>query len=249
MWTLIGYTESQDSATLTGVAALADQHVRVSGDDITVPRALPTVIGSAALGTDITRAQLRSPSLRRVVNFEIMPIGRGAAEPGSPPAVVVFPNNPIPIVGDESLNAFAAEDGVGATRSTVLVMLADGPVAPVGGEIFTVRVTGATTLTANAWTNGALTFDQTLPVGRYQIVGARQESTGLQAFRFVFVGGLWRPGWLGTDAAADILTPGQRYGGWGAWGEFDQLTPPTVDWLSNSADAAETGEIDLVKIA
>ena len=36
VFTLIAYSESQDSSTLTNVAALVDPHVRVVGDDIIV---------------------------------------------------------------------------------------------------------------------------------------------------------------------------------------------------------------------
>ena len=157
-------------------------------------------------------------------------------------------NNPITLDEDEALNAFVAENLMGAEQEYVLVWLGDGPVQPVGGEIFTVRVTNTTTLVADAWTNGAITFDQTLPVGDYQIVGARFSSAGLIAFRFVFVGGNNRPGGLGVDAAGDLNAKGQRHGGWGVWGDFRHNRPPTADFLSISADTSQTGELDLIKV-
>lgn len=246
-FTLVAFTESQDSATLTNVAALADPHIRVSGDDITVPRGYNRVIAVYALGPNTTRAQLVSPSLRRFINYEIVPIDV-AAEPSSPAPVHDLRDNPLVLDEDESLNAQAAEDAAGAARTTVLVWLSSGQLEQASGEIRTVRATSSTTLTANAWTNGSLTFDQALPAGRYAIVGARGESAGLIAFRFVFVGGIWRPGAIGADARGDLGHRMFRNGALGVWGEFSHNTPPTVDFLSASADTSEVVDIDLVRL-
>jgi len=82
-FTLIAYSESQDSATLVNVAALVDPHVRVVGDDVVVPSALPYVGGVYAIGTAISRAQLVSPSIRRRYPMEITPI-EIAVEPADP---------------------------------------------------------------------------------------------------------------------------------------------------------------------
>jgi len=147
------------------------------------------------------------------------------------------------------LNAQAAEDGAGAQISNALAWLSDGPIAPVTGIMRTVRTTCAITLTAYAWSNGALTFDQTLPAGRYQIVGMRAESTGLIAARLVTPASPWRPGVIGFDAESDVEPDRFRYGRCGVFSEFDHDAPPTVDFLSVSADTAETVHLDLIKIA
>lgn len=244
---LAAFSESQDSAVLVPVAALADPSLTVAGDNVQVPGFTPNLMGMVVIGANTTRAQLVSPSLRRTLNPEIRPINVGA-EPLSPPLGVIFPASPIPLDASEQLQAWAAEDAAGATQSTVLVFLSEGAITPVDGEIFSVRVTNASTLVAYTWTNGALTFDQVLPVGRYAIVGARFESAGLLAFRFLFQGQTPRPGGIGCDAASDLEVPGQRYGGWGVWGEFDHNVPPTVDFLSLSADTSQVGIIDLIKI-
>lgn len=247
-WTVVGYSESQDSAVLVNIAALADPHVRVEGDNVVVPPDLSNLLAEYAVGISITRAQLVSPSLRRVFPYEIVPIDRGADEPSSGLLLNDHFTAPVPLTGDEALNALGAEDGTGATRSAVLVVLGSGPIEAIRQPIFTIRATASVTLTANTWINAGLTLDQTLPAGRYQLVGARFESVGLVAFRFVFPGFEWRPGGLGVDAASDLLPPGQRRGGWGVWGEFRHNTPPTVDFWSISADTSETGQLDLVSL-
>lgn len=244
---ICAYFESIDSAVLTGLTALADPAMTVSGDNIQVPEYAGSLIGAIGIGANITRAQLQAPSLRRMLNYEIRPLNVGA-EPLSPIPMALFPENPISLDVDEQLQAWASEDAAGASAVFVIVFLADGPLAPINGEFFTVRVTNASTLVANAWTNGALVFDQVLPVGRYGIVGARFESAGLLAFRFVFQGGAERPGGLGGDTASDLEQTVQRFGGLGSWGEFQSTNPPTVDFLSISADTAQVGLLDLVKV-
>jgi len=241
------FSESQDSALLVPVAAIADPSLTVSGDNIQIPGFTPNLFGVIGIGANTTRVQLVSPSLRRTVNPTIRPLNVGA-EPLSPPVAVMFPGSPIALDASEQLQAHAAEDSAGAAQSTVVVFLSDGAISPVDGEIFSVRVTNASTLVAYTWINGAITFDQVLPVGKYAVVGARFEGAGLIAFRFVFQGSTPRPGGIGCDAAADLDLPGQRLGGWGVWGEFDHNVPPTVDFLSLSADTSQVGVLDLIKI-
>lgn len=246
--TLIGYTASQDSAVLLALAAMADQSVRVNGNDIIVPSGMNSLIGAYGVGVNITRLQLQAPSLRRFLNPEIAPLDI-SAEPTSPTPFYDLRSNPITLDPQEALDALAAENGAGATRQSAFVWLGDGPITPVSGDIRTVRVTGTTTLIAFTWSNGALTFDQTLPAGRYQIVGGRFEAAGLLAWRCVFPGGGWRPGAIGYDASSDVEHPAFRMGGLGVWGEFEHNAPPTIDWCSVSADTSELGELDLIKVA
>lgn len=247
MFHLCGYTESLDSATLANIAALADPTLTVSGDNIQVPEYASMLAGAYALGANTTRAQLQSPSLRRLANQEIYPCDK-TAEPVSVPPLRLFGQSPIQLDINEQIQALASEDAAGAAQMTVLVWLTDKAIEPITGEIIRVRVTNASTLVAYTWTNGALTFDQVLPVGRYAIVGARFESAGLLAFRFVFQNQTARPGMLGYDLMGDVGQVEARNGNFGSWGEFDSTNPPTVDFLSLSADASQVGIVDLIKI-
>ncbi len=248
MFTLIGWTESQDSAALVNVAALADPHVRVEGDFVAVPQEVSQLMALYALGPNLTQAMFLTPSLRRILNMQIGPVDI-AAEPTSPTPMIAFPGSPIVMDPEEQMSAQAAENGAGATRATVLAWLCDKPIDVVRGDIRTVRATNTSTLVANAWTNGALTFDQTLAAGEYQLVGARGVSAGLQALRFVGVGWDWRPGCIGYDTDGDADLEIFRYGRLGEWLRFRHNTPPTVDFLSNSADTAQEVFLDLIKVS
>ena len=249
MFHLAAYSESQDTAgVIVPCAAIADPSLTVSGDNIQVPDFAPNLLGAWATGITISRAQLQSPSLRRNVNYEIIPLSVGAVPVSNEP-LFYKRDFPIPLDGGEQMQAYVAETAAGAERETVLVWFSDGPIQPVNGEVYSVRVTAAQTLTAFTWTNGSLTFDQALPVGRYAIVGAHFVSAGLMAFRFLLQGQTARPGGIGSQSAAAYATNVQRDGGLGSWGEFEHNTPPTVDFLSQLADTSETGVLDLVKVS
>lgn len=198
-------------------------------------------------GTQVDTAQLDSPSLRRLCLLDIAPIEL-LAEPADIPVGFVSPNNPIALVTDEGLRAYTDNNAAAAARSTVILGLCAQPLTSVTGEVFTIRATGSTTLTAFTWTNCPLTFSQSLPVGRYQVVGAMGLSAGCIAFRFAPVGGGFRPGGIGGDTIGCIGLDGQRNGSWGIWFEFDSTTPPSVDFYSISADTAETVYLDLIKV-
>lgn len=252
---LSAWRASADQATLTAIAALADQALRVSGNDVTVPDGLEYLIGAYAYGPNITRAQLVSPSMRQFFNYEIEPVDV-SAEPSSPYPVHLFPDSPIRLIHDESLNAQAAENAAGASLMGVAAFLATGSLRPVSGGIRSIRCTGGTTLVAGAWTACALTFGETLPAGRWMVVGARFESGGCELGRLIFKGNanqgsnvLLRPGAVGHDAVSDIDNELFRRGNLGSWGEFEHNTPPDAEFLSNAADTAEVVILDLIKLA
>ncbi len=247
-YTMIGYSDTATGVTLENVSGLTDPHVRVSGDDIIVPE-LTKVIGVYALGTSVTQARLSSPSLRRVVEPDIEPLDIGTtAEPASRPPIYDLRLHPYQLDRSEALN-FQMLNSVAGARNVGIVMLSDGKLGPIPtGQITTVRCTNTTSLVAFTWTNGALTFAQTLPAGRYAIVGMRAQSATLIAARLVFSGTAWRPGCIGFDSDADIEPEMFRMGGLGVLGEFEHNEPPSVDFLAVTTDSSQVVHLDLIKI-
>jgi hypothetical protein len=253
MFTTIGYLESVDQAgAFNALTALADQHVRVSGDDIQVPTLNQVVAVSAGVeNVAANRARLVSPSLRVRSNFLIAPTNGATAvgvEPGSPQAMVDLRTTPLVLAVGEQLNVEAFANPVAAQSQWGMVWLADGPIAPLAGPIFTIRATSATALVPNGWSNVAVAFDEDLPRGRYQMVGLWPISSGMIAARAVFVGGTWRPGALGSDSNNDLQHPMFRNGEMGVYGEFEDIEPPTFDCLSLLADATQEFYIDIIQV-
>jgi len=249
VFTLVGYSESISPNVLQNVAGIPDPHVTVDGDDIIVPAFANMILGCWGCGTTLDRVKLVSPELRKITNVEISPLNRGEQNTLDPVRLALYKENPIQLATAEALNGQAIHSAAAAEQQTIVVALCDGRPTPVeGANIRTVRCTSKVTLTAYQWTNGAIEFDETLPSGTYRIVGMRAESAGLIAARLVLVGYHYRPGVPGVQTALHKEAEQFRMGRMGVFGEFEHTTPPTVDFLSSSADTSEVVLLDLVKV-
>jgi hypothetical protein len=259
-FTTIAFYESRTGTTaLSEVAALADQHVAVNGDNITVPPSWNQILAAWAGMSNATdtlvSARLSAPSMRDktlldLANLEAIAAG-GTLEPSSPTPLNVFLDRTVQLVSGEFLNLLMAATGTTAANlCTGVVFLGDGNYNnPYAGQpIQTVRATAATTLVANAWTACTLTLDQQLQAGRYAIVGMRAQSAGAKAARLVMQETAARPGVIAYDSNGDIEHPMFRSGHMGLFGTFVHTAIPQVEFLSLSADTAETVWLDIVKI-
>jgi hypothetical protein len=246
---LVAYEQSVDPASaVTNINAIREEIVFTNGVDIRVPSLLPNVLGYAVTINDasLVRAQLASPSLRQLANIDVEPIVQALVF-GSYPEVTYLPDGPIPLTPDEALNLAVLSDPAAPVIHRGLVWLCDGPVNQSKGEIITVRATSAVTLVTGTWVNGALTFLQSLPAGKYQVVGMRARGTNLVAARLVFPEQVARPGVAAVNAIGDLDHPMQRAGRLGVWGQFPHTNPPTVDCLGVT-DSAQTYIFDLVRV-
>lgn len=257
MWTLVAYDADGNvaRATLTEITGEADDHVRVVGNDIYIPE-LANLIGIHALHRDVdtngdmTQVQISSPSLRAFIMPFYEKIEHDPAIINPDVGVNMHPLSPIPLEVNEALNAEVIHSAVATTRVIIGAFLSDGVVSPVMGDIRTVRCTTVVTGLVGVWTSGNITFDQDLPVGRYQIVGAATLLAGcVGLFRFIPVGGRWRPGGPLKRGVA-YNEPGIfRYGKLGVWMEFNQLTPPRIEILTTNTSPNPVLYLDLIKVA
>lgn len=250
MFHTVAWYESIDPAgALVPIAAVPDDTVSVSGDDIDVPEAMGHVIMQAVLGNDasLARGQFQSPSLRSVANIDCEPIV-AALVFGSPPEGIFHPRSPVQLTPTEAVNCYVESDPAAAAVHYGLLTFADGPSQAIEGQIHTVRATAAASLSAGAWVNSALTFSQTLPVGRYRVVGFRARGTNLVAARLNFIGQFHRPGVPALNAIGDVDPWWTRYGRMGVFGEFHTNTPPSLDCLGVT-DSAQVVLLDLIRTA
>ena len=248
-FTMVAWSESQTLAALGGVAAVPDPHVTVQGDQVRIPEWAPTMFCAYLGGVAQIQGQFRSPSIlsKFSVPYTVEPIDV-SAEPISRYPLLDLRSNPLELVPNEGLENWYMGAG-GAERSSAFAWLTDGNFPAVQGRAFTARATNATTLVAFTWVNGALTFADVLPAGRYAVIGMRARSATLLGARLVFPGSAYRPGCVGLDAVADIDDPIFRHGTLGSWGEFDQTSPPTVDFFAVTTDSAQTVDLDLIRVA
>jgi len=260
VWTSVGYSQSQDSAVLVDVNALADTSVTLTTDNkILVPSFASKLAAVMGIGVNITLGRVTAPSLEAFNNVDVGGLNQNA-EPLSPTPFMHFFGNPIPLTLNESLGFQAAEDGAGAQISSALLFLMDkiDPVATVmqNGKIVrlpvrSIRATGSTTLVADTWTRVPLTLDQSLKSGRYQQVGLRAISATAVAARSLFQGEPvnHRPGCIAYDTVSDIENPLFRAGRLGVWGEFEHNQIPTIEHWARAADTTQEYIIDVVKIS
>jgi hypothetical protein len=235
------------AGALVPIAAVQDDTVFTSGDDMRVPIDLPFILGVAGLleATAALRAQVSSPSLRRVSNLDIEPFGTGLAF-SDLHAVDIHTDNAVPVRGDEAVNFNINSNPAAATSQYGLIIFGDGAQAPVSGDMISVRGTLALAAVLGEWASSNITFDQDLPIGNYDVVGMRVvEATGVAA-RLNFVGGAWRPG---TPIANSVTEPDAhmlRHGKSGIWGTFHTNTPPTVDVLAAAGAITPVIILDLI---
>lgn len=233
-----------NGAVLLQVANVADPVVATSGSGFLVPK-LNKLAQVAAVGTNLTRVQLTSYTIRQKALFDIGPVNVGTVIE-SPARFSDFTDRPIQLATNEELDAFGVQSNAGAQRISVGVWFCDGPLRPISGDYFTMHWTGTTTLTANGWTACTITFDNGLPEGLLAIVGMRVISAGALFARLLpRQGDPFRPGVMAFQAQDGYDIGLQRYGQMGEFIRFQNTTPPQVEIFSRSADTTQEGYFDL----
>lgn len=248
MFHLLAYDSSiAAGAVLVDCKSIVDQSGTQSGDGYVIADPLNKIIAAYGFGVNLTRVQIQSPTLQLLGNQEIQPVDVAAPAAGTNPGMVNFFATPRQLKATETLIVQVIQTNAGAQQVIVGIWLADAAPQPVKGEILTVRWTSATTLVANAWTVVIPTLSQNLLPGKYQIVGSRMKGATAVLHRWVVQGYAPRPGGasITIDNAQD--EPGQRYGGWGVWAEFQSNLLPNCEVLATAADTAQTGWLDLMK--
>lgn len=251
---LIAWRESIDQATLGRIAAVQDDVLTPSGADrFLVPSEYRYLRWAGALGSDMTRAQIVTPSLDvRRYNLEVLPREDGADLFTVTNVPLFIPMRPIELVPTETIEFQAAEDGAGADLLTGLASLGlpELPAMPEG-DIRVIRATGSTTLTAGTWTTVTLTLDTSLEPGMYTLVGFIPIGATVQAGRVLITGQPFRPGVPGLTAAeaaaADFNPRAFDSIMWYAMGEFPSTDIPQVQYLATAADTAQVVFLYLVR--
>ena len=242
-FTLAAFYKAETTTPVTGtnIPSVADDHLKNEGDAIIVPE-LNRLIGVWGGSVQLANLQVVSPSLRRTCLLDVSPIDISTI-PLSPPDPIIVGGGAPSLDFDEELTlngdyGHATLD----TGNAAIVLLGDNNINPVSGQMFTVKGTLASAGAEGVWSSAVLTLSQSLPVGNYKIVGARCQHANAFAFRFVFIGGVWRPGitCVADDNSRDV--PKSRYGELGVWGSFSHNREPGVEVITGEGGAA-TGVI------
>lgn len=199
-------------------------------------------------GAGATRARFITPSFRQTSTPWIRPINL-AIVPLDEPNIADYTANPLKIKGLEELQLEGYQTTGGAAVVVGVAAVSPGPIAPAPqGDIISMRGTGTTTVTAGAWTQCTITWQDTLPAGRYSVVGLSAIGATALAGRLILEESFWRPGCVGSGLVSSSNSPIFIKGGLGNWGEFTGNRMPSVEFLCNAADTAQEVYLDFVRI-
>lgn len=246
MFHLAAYSELIATAVENDLTPVPDSILTIQNGHF-LPRRDCALIWAAAMGTNLQRARITTPSYRQYNRPWIRGIMPGLV-PTSPQQLWPMFNQPLPLKGIEELAIDATQNAVANQQITAVVGLQFSPAPPAIGDIFTTRGTSVTVAVANAWTLLVPVFDDVLPAGRYAVCGFNCISTNGQAARLIFEDQSYRPGSLSTTALGNIQHPYFTKGVTGQWGTFNSYAMPNIEVLCNAADAAHEFYIDYVRL-
>lgn len=240
MFTTVCYSESQDAAAAeVNMAAVVDESIKVTGDNIYIPKSKFVVGLAGFIGTTGTYAKLSSPSLKAVNPLHVATPNL-VLVPGAGLDETFFPDNPVELTENEPVQFKFYADPAAAEQGSAVLFLTEGAITPVKGKTYCVRATVTLALVAGAWAYSELTFIDELPTGYYKCVGAKVVAATAVAFRFVPIGYYERPGGLVAQTAGVRDPYHQRYGRLGEWFQFNTVQPPGLQIMSSAAAASAT---------
>ena len=248
MFHTCAYTASNSAAAANAdTPALTDGWATIQNNHFIFQQDLK-LLAAYANGAAISDARINTPHFRMVGFPHVCPVDV-AALPSSLPALCIWqpPYITIPHIDEVAMELSNAAGG--AEREFALLWVGDGAMNIPQGDIYPLKFTAAITAVANQWTRGNITFESTLPAGTYSVVGMDVIGTTCVAARLRFQTYQMLPGCLGRATAATKPEKTFREGRLGEWGRFTNTAIPTLEILCTAADTAQTGFMDVIKIA
>lgn len=251
MFTLAAfYSSIANGVAYSGIAAAIDQSMTQDGGGRLQSPGDWNVIAAHALVPNGTAARINAPSLRSLVLPEVQPIKVGTTTATGDGPIEYWNKGPR-LVNAEGFQPEISRGGAGAGDCYAGIWIGPSYTPARSGRAFTLPATSALTTVKGAWVLGALTLGQSLPAGRYAVVGMAAQWAGALYARLVYPGAaLYRPGVVGQVAYGDYpWTQSWRMGQGPDFGEFVFNSQPSIEVFSTAAAAVTvTVWLDLVKI-
>lgn len=236
-----------NGTTNTAIAGVPDNILtRDASNNFLSPNGMKIKYGEAG-GVNVSRSRINTASLREVALPYIDPVNTGITIQ-SPPNLADFGDyGPQPRAAD-SIAVESTHSDVAPQIMWALLWMMFGRREPTPGKEYRTRFTATITGVVGSWASGAITLDQVLPAGIYQITGMDLFGTNLIAGRLIFPGGGWRPGCLARNTVSSV--PHMRFtdGSLGVYGEFNSVAMPQLEIYVEAANTSQEGYLDLVKV-
>lgn len=241
------YTASLASdASLVALGSVTDQAWTQDSTGYFMPDNLR--LWAAYAGNDaFTRVQVDQPSLRDPFLPSIDPISLTLLPANTPPVYKAYEAG-IDLRKNEYLRFRGSRGTVAASAAVALAWVGKQRKPIPAGPRRTIQFTSAITVSAGVWSLGTLTFSDTLPDGKFAIVGMSLYGTNVLAARLAFTGGGWRPGVLAQGAQGEWTPPSFDRDELGYFGSFLNTIQPNLELLGTGAGTSQTGYLDLVQI-
>lgn len=237
-----------NGTTNTAIAGVLDNILsRAASNNFIAPPGA-TIRAAVAGGINATRSRINTPNVRAVGLPYIAPLNQTVAVP-SPPNVADFGDNgPSPSAADE-ISVEATHSDAAAQIQFALMWLRFNKKPWTPGDRFRIRGTAAITGVIGSWASGAITLDQNLPAGIYEIQGMDAFGTNLIGARLIFPGGGWRPGCLARNAVNSVPNPIFTDGRLGSYGQFDTIAMPQLEIYVEAANGTQEVYFDVCKVS
>lgn len=238
------YASVAADQTNLAIAAVNDPVLtKTTGNNYIFPTQTDLLLAYAT-GTSLNRLRLNTPKFRYVGLPSLVPGNKSATVP-SPYNLYDGRSYPMRLNPVDEVSVEATTDSSGTAAVLAGLWLSFGNQAPQQLPTYRLRGTATITAAAGVWASGTMTMDQTLPAGRYAVVGMDCVGTNLHFARLVFPGSVFRPGVVGRNAVSGIKNPVFEPGQLGVFGEFDSINLPNLEVMCMGACTAQEVFLDL----
>lgn len=237
------------AASYADLSLANDQHFTMSASGKAIMPYSARLKAMYALGATLSAGRLYAPSLRDIVYPELHPIDLVAAVPDLPAIIIPEPGFEPRVVAGEEVNFQTSNSAGGATDAQAAFgWFESRPESAPPGVVHTLRLSATITTSAYAWVSGTMTPSDTLPSGKYAVVGMHCFGTGMLAARLVPTEGGPRPGVLAQATVGLDPWPWFRYGRMGKFLEFYNTSLPNLEVFNSGANSAQTVFLDIVRL-
>lgn len=199
-------------------------------------------------GLLLDKARLITPSYRQITTPFTRPFNL-ALSPTSRPGIADYRQNPLKFKALEEIQVMFTNSANTSGHYVAGAGLFTSPPTPApNGDIYTMQGTATTAAVAATWTTLAMTWQDTLPAGRYAALGLEVVSASGNFARLIFEDQVERPGSVSQIIQGGITHPMFRMGALGIWGTFTGNRMPNVQVLCDTTDNAHNVYLDLMRI-
>ena len=243
----LAWYESIATATATDVQPVQDGIITIQNNHF-FPQDDMDLLYAAPIGVNVTRSRFITPAFRQITTPYIRPL-TAAAQAADQDKVADYTRNRLRFKGLEEIELEAYQDSGGAADFWGVAAVTRSSTPAPAGDIWTMRGTNTNTVTAQAWTTVATTWQDTLPAGSYSAIGLQYIGATAIAARLIMEGEFWRPGVVAYGDVDEQQDPIFRMGNLGEFGRFSSNRMPTLEVICNAADTSGEVYMDFVRVS